>query len=99
VTSLAELAACLDADPKGRIARACGAGLRGAIEKSCSAQGVALAPSFPGCAAGSPEALALCLDTATRCHHCRLFDAADVLGVNCDVYDDGAVDASCAPLE
>jgi len=99
VTSVAELAACLDADPKGRIARVCGAGLPRAIERSCSATGVELAPTFPGCAAGSAEALSTCLDAATRCRHCRLFDAADGLGVNCDVYDDGAVSASCAPLE
>ena len=99
VTSVAELAACLDADPKGRIARVCDAGLRHAVERSCSEDGVELAAAFPGCATGSAEELHACLDAATRCRHCRLFDAADVLGVNCDRYDDAAVNASCRPLE
>jgi glucose/arabinose dehydrogenase len=100
IASLAQLASCLDADPRGRIARACaadGGRLADAVSRGC--EGVAPAAAFPACASDDPEAPAACLERAGRCRHCRLIDASDALGVNCDRYDDGAVNASCGEPE
>jgi glucose/arabinose dehydrogenase len=100
IGSLAQLAACLDADPKGRIEKACDAsGGRPARAISRSCEGVDLGAAFPGCASGTPGGLAACLESAGRCRSCRLFDAVDALGANCELYDDGAMNASCGPLE
>jgi glucose/arabinose dehydrogenase len=100
IASLAELAACLDADPRGRIERACDADegrLARAVSRGC--EGVALGAAFPGCASDAPGELGTCLERASRCRSCRLFDAVDALGANCERYDDGAMNASCGPLE
>jgi glucose/arabinose dehydrogenase len=100
IGSLADLAACLEADPKGRVEKACdasGGRLARALSRSC--EGVALGAAFPGCGSDVPAEAAACLERAGRCRHCRLFDAADALGANCELSDDGVMNASCGPLE
>ncbi len=66
-----------------------------AIASKCDEKGVT-AGAFPGaCAllAGAP--LATCLDERVECRVCLMLNAMDVLGVDCDLFDDGVADASC----
>ncbi|MFI5316326.1 MAG: PQQ-dependent sugar dehydrogenase [Myxococcota bacterium] len=85
-----DLAACLDTDPKARIAKACdpatGKLALKAIAKSCTAKSVDLTAAFPGCTglAGPADApgLASCLAAAGSCRTCQLFNAADALGIS-----------------
>jgi hypothetical protein len=99
VKSAATLAACLDADPQGKVAAACdgasGALATKVLPKSCVAKAVNLATAFPGCAATDAAGLAACADRAGRCAACRALSAADALGADCDLYDDGVDDDSC----
>jgi hypothetical protein len=87
VGSSEALAACLDVDPKARIAKACdpvtGNIATKAIAKSCTAKGVVLSTAFPACAPADSAALASCLDHAGCLRNCELFDAADALGIDC----------------
>jgi glucose/arabinose dehydrogenase len=82
-----DLAACLDVDPKARVAKACdpttGKIATQAIAKSCTAKGVALATAFSGCNLADPAALAACLDASGSCRTCELFNAADALETDC----------------
>jgi len=90
------LAACLDADTKGKIAKACHSGsgkLDRAVATRCVLGAGELGAAFPGCAAGGP--LAECVDAELRCSVCRDLNSVDGLGRDCDVYDDGANDGSC----
>jgi hypothetical protein len=77
----------------------CGDRLSRSIERSCGEEGLDLAALFPGCSGASPVDLVGCLDAATRCRHCRLFDAAAGLGVHCDLVDDDVANRSCLPLD
>jgi glucose/arabinose dehydrogenase len=81
------LAACLDADPNARVAKACdpttGRIATRAIANSCSKKMVVLPTAFPGCNPADAAALASCLDTAGCIRTCELFDAADALDANC----------------
>jgi hypothetical protein len=99
VKSPATLAACLDADPQGKVAAACdattGALATKVLPKSCVAKAVNLATAFPGCAAADAAGLAACAERAGRCAACRALSAADALDADCDLYDDGADDDSC----
>jgi hypothetical protein len=101
--SLAALAACLNdagtagsvaADTKGKIAKTL-AGLNATIVKSCDTPGVT-ASAFPGaCTALTGNALGTCLDTQVECRVCTAINAMDGLFVNCDLFDNGAADATC----
>jgi hypothetical protein len=88
IDSAEGLAACLESDPNGRVAKACdpatGKLAARTLPRTCAAPGVDLAEAFPGCDEPAVGALALCLDAAGRCAHCRTFDAADALGADCD---------------
>ncbi|HVH04554.1 MAG TPA: PQQ-dependent sugar dehydrogenase [Myxococcota bacterium] len=99
VKSAATLAACLDADPQGKVHAACDAATGDlaarVLPKSCVAKAVNLATAFPGCAAADAVAVATCADRAGRCAACTALSAADALGADCDLYDDGVADASC----
>jgi glucose/arabinose dehydrogenase len=97
ITSISTLAACLAADPKGRVERICGQKTVRTVERSCDAAG--LMHAVPGCAAATEAELVSCLESVTRCRDCRLHDAAAGLGVNCDLVDDGAGNRSCLPVE
>jgi pimeloyl-ACP methyl ester carboxylesterase len=102
IDSAADLAACFDAllaDAAGKIGKE-EAKLAGAVDKSCTQVGVALATAFPGrCTVGTTPFLD-CLEARVRCHTCLMLDAWDGLDRLCDAFDDGlANNASCgAPL-
>jgi glucose/arabinose dehydrogenase len=99
VKSPATLADCLDADPKGKVAASCddatGALATKVLPKACVAKAVNLATAFPGCAAADAAGLAACAERAGRCRACAALSEADALGEDCDVFDDGAANASC----
>jgi cysteine-rich repeat protein len=70
------------------------AAVHDAARKSCG--GVGLDAAFPGCAPlASVNALADCAVADARCRFCRGLDGFDGLGMDCDDFDDGALDASC----
>lgn len=82
------------ADSKGKIAKSIGK-LNADIVKACDTPGVTGA--FPGdCTALSGGALGTCLDTQVECRVCQAINEMDGLFVNCDAFDNGVVDASCA---
>ncbi len=63
-----------------------------------SCQGVSLAAAFPGaCSAEVDTAFDDCLAVHAACRTCLTFDAADDLSRDCDLFDNGAADSSCAP--
>lgn len=63
----------------------------------CSGSGVALGQLFPGDCASAPDANAFadCLLEHARCHFCREFETADSLTIDCDEWDNDAIDGSC----
>ncbi len=94
IRNRAALEACLDqvtTDPSGRIAKA-RSRFDATLASACS--GVDLATAFPGLCASAPD-LASCADERGRCRLCRLFGTAAGLSAGCDLFDDGAVNASC----
>jgi len=98
VEGAVELAACLEADPRRRIARACpphGKRARQAL-KGCAGDGVDLGAAFPGCDGGGAGELAACLDRGQRCRVCLALSAADRLLADCDVFDDRLANGSCS---
>lgn len=70
--------------------------LEGILERSC--RGLSLGQTFPGdcAAAGASAGFADCMVERARCQLCRSFEAFDGLTLDCDVFDDGADDDSCA---
>jgi hypothetical protein len=97
----AELATCLAADPRERVAKACDpttGNVADTIARQCAAPGLDLAALFPGCGAGSE--LAECLERAVSCRVCAAVARADALEtvVDCDLVDDGTANASCGLL-
>ena len=104
----ATVEACFGADDKGKIAKACDLldgsktdKVRRAIAKSCVAAGADLVAAFPRCATSDPEQLHACLDRPADCLACQA--VADVgafaLTLDCDTFDNGAVDGSCAAVK
>ena len=87
ITSADTLAACLLQDSKSAIARACdpstGAIATRVIPNSCTKRSVDLQGAFPGCNTADPGTLAQCLDGASQCETCNLFNDADGLGTTC----------------
>ena len=83
------------ADSKGKIGKIV-AGLNTAISKSCDTPNVT-AGAFPGQCSGLAGApLGACLDKHVECRVCTAINAMDNIFVNCDLFDNGVVDASCA---
>jgi hypothetical protein len=102
IDSTGNLAVCLGLDARGKAELSCGARsskIRREIEKRCVGAGIALEQAFPGCDQEEATALHACVDAAARCHYCRMYDAADDLGENCDLFDDSVGNASCRPFE
>ncbi len=99
IDSADDLAACLDADPRGRIARLCdpadGSLARRVLTRRCANRGVPLDAAFPGCAASDLASTASCLDRSQRCRLCLALSAADELAPDCDLHDDAVANASC----
>ena len=84
------------ASPKGKIAKAA-ANLDKQRAKHCATTD--LAAAFPGrCAAETGAAFSACLDARAACRACRALDAMDALGADCDAYDDGVANGSCAEV-
>ncbi len=53
---------------------------------------------FPGCdSVADPAAVADCAVAAARCQFCQSLEGFDELGLDCDSFDEGAVNASCEP--
>jgi hypothetical protein len=99
IQSPPDLEACLGSDPRGRIARACDPtrstlAIR-VLPKLCVAKGVDLSGAFPGCGSDDSVQLATCLDEIVECRVCLALNEADNLSVDCDLFDDGQVNASC----
>ena len=58
---------CLGADPRRKIAKACGEDLSEKIQRLCVGPGVDLSDAFPGCDTDDPDALVACMnDSASR---------------------------------
>jgi len=96
VDSRARLEQCFEdikADPRGKSARAA-ARLARHVTRKC---GLDISAAFPGACRDSVSAgaLAQCVATLADCRVCLMVNAADGLGVDCDAFDDGAVNASC----
>ena len=51
--------------------------------------------AFPGCGTSDPADLAACLDERVECRVCLTLNEADELNRDCDLFDDGAANASC----
>ncbi|MFQ5515415.1 MAG: hypothetical protein ACE5FG_13405 [Myxococcota bacterium] len=95
IRGTADLANCLDADPKGKITKACGPGgkLLRDISKKCP--GVDLQTTVPGCAASDASSLHACLAAQAACASCLAFNTAAELSRDCDLFDDGQSNTSC----
>lgn len=85
----------LTGDASGKLTRAAEK-LRKHAGKKCGA--AALGTLFPGtcAAAADAEALAGCIDARARCRFCRGLATFDELPLDCDAFDDGSANASCA---
>jgi cysteine-rich repeat protein len=97
---LAAVAACLGADPDGRIAAACGDTggndvIRRGLQKRCLDQGVDLADAFPHCTGSTLEEVHACLAAPIACSVCEALNRVDRLGSDCDRRDGGSWDGSC----
>ena len=90
---LAQLAADR-ANPKGKIAKAL-ASLEKQRARHCAT--IDPATAFPGrCATETGAAFSSCLERRAACRACRMLDAMDALAADCDLYDDGLANTSCA---
>jgi len=93
IASAADLAACLDDDARGIVARAL-AKAGGAVGAACG--GMPPARAFPGrCASAAPADLAACLANQAECSACLALDAADRLSGSCDRYRSGVAFPIC----
>jgi cysteine-rich repeat protein len=96
--SSADLQTCFDqliADGAGKIAKAV-TSLEETVVKKCPS--ISLATAFPGACSGAADAAALaaCIDRRVECRICQIFNGVDGLARNCDLFDDGAANASCS---
>jgi hypothetical protein len=95
----AALEACILADPKGLIAKACDLSakadpIRMAVEKKCA--GTIAATAFPQCPLATADGVHDCLETPVECIVCKTINLADDLAADCDQLDDGVVNESCS---
>lgn len=93
-------------DPKGKIAKSCDLmdevspgkfkldKVRKMIAK-CEDSAVPLDQAFPGCGTTDGSALHGCIDARLSCELCRFLNEADDLALDCDQFDDGALNGSC----
>ena len=82
------------ADPKGKISKACDDKLAGTIQKKCADKSVDLSVAFPGF---DPNAGTLkdFVDFMVECEVCLYWNAIDSLDRDCDLFDDGLANGSC----
>jgi cysteine-rich repeat protein len=84
-------------DPKKKIARACTnptKGIQKVLDRSCS--GMSLPALFPTCGSGSSAVTASCLDRKVSCRACLAINAANNIQRDCELFDDGLANTSCA---
>jgi hypothetical protein len=88
-----DLAACLNADPAGRVARA----LAGVGRQAASACGdISLADALPGaCASSAPGELGACLEPSAYCDVCTGLNAADRMNGACHRFAGGVAVHYC----
>jgi CSLREA domain-containing protein len=80
--------------PGGKVAVAT-AKLASTIAKTCA--GVDIATRFPNrCSTASATTLGQCVDVRVECRVCRMLSHAGRLQVDCDAFDDGVANGSCA---
>lgn len=107
-TSAAELSRCMDdpgktdsiaADTNGKLSKARGK-LLSTITKYCGEAGLAFSATFPGACGSSatPADLSSCMQAAANCRTCLIFNVADAMAVDCDMFDNGIGDGSCSDL-
>lgn len=94
-----DMLACLTsarAGSTGKIHKAVAA-LQSAVVEKCGTTGIAtpLADLVPGCSASTVGGLLACTQRAAACRFCQTINAADGLGISCDLYDDAAANGSC----
>ncbi len=63
------------------------------VDAKCSGVSGAVAGT---CSALTGAALATCIDVQIECRVCQMINEVDDISVNCDLFDDGAVNTSCA---
>ncbi len=91
ISEAAGLEACMGADPKGKIQKACVDQLGDKISKKCV--GVDLVSAFPPY--DPNQALADFVDVLVECEVCKMLNDADALARDCDLFDDGQANSSC----
>jgi len=102
IQSATELESCMDADPTGKIAKACDDTakpdkIRKGLDTQCADQGVDFAAALPGSGvAGNLEATHAAILTHVDCRLCLALNLADDLGRDCDLFDDATANASCS---
>ena len=84
-------------DPGSKIERTCSSRLQQKIDKSC-AGAADLSQAFPGCGVSGSSALTSCLDRLVECRVCLALNEADDLARDCDFFDDGLENDTCAGL-
>lgn len=105
IVSAAGIAACIGADPKGKIAKACDLGtvgdkkvdgLRKSLTKLCVAAEVTPSTVLPACpGAFDVETAHDCVTPRIACRACLAADEAGGLAAPCDELDDGTANGSC----
>jgi hypothetical protein len=94
----AEVTACVLDDSAGKIAKACDK-IEADITKKCVGKQVVLATAFPHCDPSSAATVAACLEVPIECEACKAISRADDITPDCDLLDDGEVNASCTGAE
>jgi cysteine-rich repeat protein len=103
VDTAGDLEQCMGFDPKGKTEKACDpttGKIRSTIDKKCG--GVDFPGTFPelltipGCGTNDHEAVAACVDQIVECQVCLALNQVDGLSRDCDLFDDGTPNASCA---
>lgn len=99
ITTAVQLEACLQEDPKGKIAKACAptsGKIALTVNKKCVEKDVDLSATFPApLDTGDGFGFAASLERVVECHVCLALNAADDLTANCDLFDNGVADGSC----
>lgn len=96
----AELVATVQADAKGKIAKAA-VKLHDKAAQRCTGVLTPLGQMFPGGCSGSaaPADLGACAEGVARGRFYQSLAAADALSIDCDLADDGAANLSCESAE
>lgn len=93
---VADVEACLTGlSSNDKVAKACDKILLD-ITKKCSGKGVDLTVAFPHCNSNDDETVADCLEIPLECGVCQALNTVARLNTDCDRFDDGTPNASCA---